>query len=170
MVRNRVFHEQVSDVKEGATMVWIAAVFACITLTAIGLLHAYWGFGGHTALVGTMPTAVGKSIFHPGKFWTFVVASGLFLMSMTVAIRMGWVPVPALRELSRIGVWTMAAIFTVRATGDFRYVGFFKTVRNTRFAELDTLVYTPLCLLLAIAITIVALSGHAKAYEGGRHP
>jgi hypothetical protein len=83
-------------------------------------------------------------------------------MSMTVAIQMGWVLVPSLRVLSRIGVWAMAAIFTVRAIGDFRYVGFFKTVRNTRFAELDTLVYTPLCLLLAIAITIVALSGHTK--------
>jgi hypothetical protein len=156
-------YEQVSDVKEGATMVRIAAVFACITLAGIGLLHAYWAFGGHTAVVGTMPTAGGKPIFHPGRFWTLVVASGLFLMSMTVAIRMGWVLVPALRVLSRIGVWAMAAIFTVRAIGDFRYVGFFKTVRNTRFAELDTLVYTPLCLLLAVAITIVALSGHPKA-------
>ena len=115
-------------------------------------------------------TTRGKPIFHPGRLWTFVVASGLFLMSMTVAIRTGWVPAPALRVLSRNGVWAMAAIFTVRTIGDFRYVGLFKTVRNTRFAELDTLVYTPLCLLLAIAITIVALSGHAKAYEGGRHP
>lgn len=143
-------------------MVRTAAVFACITLVGIGLLHTYWAFGGHAAVVGTMPTAGGKPIFHPGRFWTLVVASGLFLMSMTVAIQMGWVLVPSLRVLSRIGVWAMAAIFTVRAIGDFRYVGFFKTVRNTRFAELDTLVYTPLCLLLAIAITIVALSGHTK--------
>jgi Protein of unknown function (DUF3995) len=148
---------------EGATMVRIAAVFACITLAGTGLLHAYWAIGGHLAIVGTMPTAGGKPIFHPGRFWTFVVASSLFLMSVTVAIRIGWLLVPALRGVSRIGVWAMVAIFTVRATGDFRYVGFFKTVRNTQFAELDTLVYTPLCLLLAIAITIVALSEHAKA-------
>jgi hypothetical protein len=143
-------------------MVRIAAVFACFTLAGIGLLHVYWAFGGHAAASGTMPTAGGKLLFHPGGFWTFVVASGLLLMSMTVAIRMGWVQAPALRGLSRIGVWVMAAIFTVRASGDFRYVGFFKTVRNTRFAELDTLVYTPLCLLLAIAIAIVAWSGRTK--------
>ena len=151
-------------------MVRIAAVFACITLAGIGLLHAYWAFGGHMAVVGTMPTAGGKPIVYPGRFWTFVVASGLLLMGMTLTIRMGWVLVPALQVLSRIAAWAMAAIFTVRTIGDFRYVGLFKTVRNTRFAELDTLVYTPLCLLLAIAITIVALSGPAKASEGGRHP
>ena len=105
-------------------MVRIAAVFACITLAGIGLLHAYWAFGGHMGVVGTMPTAGGKPIFHPGRFWTFVVASGLFLMSMTVAIRTGWVPAPALRVLSRNGVWAMAAIFTDRTTGEFRYVRF----------------------------------------------
>jgi Protein of unknown function (DUF3995) len=43
-----------------------------------------------------------------------------------------------------------------RAIGEFRYVGFFKRVRGTRFAQLDTLVYSPLCLLLAAGVAFVA--------------
>jgi hypothetical protein len=41
--------------------------------------------------------------------------------------------------------------------GEFKYVGFFKRVRGTRFATLDTLVYSPLCLLLAAGVAWVAL-------------
>ena len=44
-----------------------------------------------------------------------------------------------------------------RAIGEFNYVGFFKRVRGSRFARLDTLVYSPLCLLLAIGVALVAL-------------
>ena len=43
-----------------------------------------------------------------------------------------------------------------RAIGEFRYVGFFKRVRGSRFAKLDTVVYSPLCLLLAVGVALVA--------------
>ena len=43
-----------------------------------------------------------------------------------------------------------------RAIGEFKYVGFFKRVRGSRFARLDTLIYSPLCLSLAIGVALVA--------------
>jgi hypothetical protein len=42
--------------------------------------------------------------------------------------------------------------------GDFRLVGFFKRVRGNAFARLDTLVYAPLCLVLAVGVFYVAVS------------
>ena len=48
-----------------------------------------------------------------------------------------------------------------RAIGEFRYVGFFKRVRGSRFAKLDTVVYSPLCLLLAVGVALVALQSGA---------
>ena len=60
----------------------------------------------------------------------------------------------------------VAAVFVVRALwhfhlraraiGEFRYVGFFKRVVGSRFATLDTFVYSPLCLALAIGVALVA--------------
>ena len=44
----------------------------------------------------------------------------------------------------------------LRAIGDFRYVGFFNRVRDTGFARLDTLAYSPLCAGLAVLIGIAA--------------
>jgi hypothetical protein len=47
-----------------------------------------------------------------------------------------------------------------RAVGDFKYVGFSKRVRGTPFARLDTWIYSPLCLLLALGVALVALGSN----------
>jgi Protein of unknown function (DUF3995) len=44
----------------------------------------------------------------------------------------------------------LGAVFVLRALGDFRLMGFFKSVRGTRFAVRDTWLYSPLCLLLGL--------------------
>ena len=43
-----------------------------------------------------------------------------------------------------------------RTVGEFRYVGLFKRERGTRFAALDSCIYTPLCALLAAAVLYLA--------------
>ena len=45
----------------------------------------------------------------------------------------------------------------LRAFGDFKHVGFFKTSKNSRFSALDTRYYSPLCLLLGILILVLEL-------------
>ena len=52
----------------------------------------------------------------------------------------------------------LAAIFALRALGDFRFLGFFKTVQGTPFAHYDTWVYSPICAGLAIAAAAGSLS------------
>ena len=59
-------------------------------------------------------------------------------------------------NFAEIAAWVFAAMFALRAIGDFRYVGFFKRIRDTRFARLDTLAYSPLCAVLAVLIGIAA--------------
>jgi uncharacterized protein DUF3995 len=60
------------------------------------------------------------------------------------------------RAVSRSGTAAVAIVFMVRAIGDRRYVGFFKRVRGTRFARLDTRIYSPLCLALSAASAVIA--------------
>ncbi|HPG26670.1 MAG TPA: DUF3995 domain-containing protein, partial [Myxococcota bacterium] len=59
--------------------------------------------------------------------------------------------------VARVGIWALAVLFALRAIGEFRYVGFFKRVRDTRFARLDTLVFSPLCATIAILSIALAL-------------
>ncbi len=57
----------------------------------------------------------------------------------------------------------LATILALRAVGDFGFVGFFKTRGDGRFAELDTWVYSPLCLALAISILVILATKGVKA-------
>ena len=43
----------------------------------------------------------------------------------------------------------MAAVFAIRAIGEFRYCGFFKKITNSEFAYWDTRIYSPLCLAMS---------------------
>jgi hypothetical protein len=48
--------------------------------------------------------------------------------------------------------------FLLRAVGEFRLVGLFKRIRGTAFARWDTWLFSPLCLLIALAFFFVAAS------------
>ena len=50
----------------------------------------------------------------------------------------------------------VAVVLLLRAVGDFRLVGFFKKITGSRFARLDTLVFSPLCVVLGLSLLVVA--------------
>ena len=65
---------------------------------------------------------------------------------------------------SRVLSWLSYALalgLVARAVGEFKYVGFFKKVRGTRFARMDTILYSPLCLLLSAGVAAVAIQNAA---------
>ena len=88
---------------------------------------------------------------------TLLVALGLLLMAGMILWRAGEIRLSLPFDIARYSVPLMAALFLARAIGDFRYVGWSKRVRGTRFARLDDMFYAPLCLTLAICCAIVAL-------------
>jgi hypothetical protein len=105
---------------------------------------------------GAVPSVAGKPLFVPSARATVAVAFVLLLFACLVAamariVDVG-IPPPVLSWLC----YALALGLLVRAVGEFKYVGFFKRVRGSRFARLDTLVYSPLCLLLAVGVAVVA--------------
>jgi len=105
---------------------------------------------------GAVPSVGGKPLFVPSRNATLGVAVVLALFAGLVATTAGLVslglPAVVLSWLS----YALALGLAARAVGEFRYVGFFKRVRGSRFATLDTFVYSPLCLLLAAGVATVA--------------
>jgi Protein of unknown function (DUF3995) len=136
----------------------IAGAVASIILAMLGAIHVYWAAGGAAGKSSSIPTQGGKQIFAPTPLTTSLVAVGLFAMAALNAAKIGWITMPAISRFIRAGLWLTAAIFLLRAIGDFRYVGFFKRHRDSRFARFDTLLYSPLCFLLASLIAISAYS------------
>jgi uncharacterized protein DUF3995 len=138
-----------------------------VLFAAIGLLHVYWAFGGTWGLDAALPTG-GSLPGQPARFTfqatplgIFVVAVLLFLAAAVVLGRAGILSnaAPPTHWIFVVGTWVLAALFFLRAIGEFRYVGFFKRVRGTEFGRWDTRLFSPLCLVIALLAAITALAG-----------
>lgn len=134
----------------------LIAVFACLSL-----VHVYWLCGGRVGRLAAIPEMDGKPIFHPSAWATLVVAIGLVLCALLIAATAGVLTLPLSHAVLSWLTRALSVVLLLRAIGDFRFVGFFKRTRNSRFARLDTAVYSPLCLALAIGSAIVGFASHA---------
>lgn len=144
-----------------STMVaWsLIAVFS-----GLSLVHVYWLFGGQDGQLGALPEMDGKPVFEPSAPATLVVAIGLALCALLIAATAGMFMLPLSRTALAWLTRALAVVLLLRAIGDFRLVGFFKRIRNSRFAHLDTVLYAPLCLALAIGAAIVGFTAPDERY------
>ena len=136
---------------------WLVTVFAIISL-----IHVYWALGGQWAAVAAVPqvpvegSASPRPAFKPSGWITLLVAFGLLLIAALVCFRVGW----WLPAVSHVALqWVISAIAMLmfaRAIGDSNLLGFFKQVKDSEFARLDTWVYSPLCVLLGAGLLAVA--------------
>ena len=110
---------------------------------------------------GAVPSVGGKPLFVPSRHATLAVAVVLLLFAALVAATAGLVPLALPPVLLAWMSYALALGLLARAIGEFKYVGFFKRVRGSRFATLDTFVYSPLCLLLAAGVATVAARNSA---------
>ena len=106
-----------------------------------------------------IPEIKSKKSFTPSKSMTAIVGLGLLLFAFIVLGYIGVFELLSLDNSFKYGTWFIAFIFLVRAIGDFNYVGFFKRVKDSKFAFWDTRLYSPLSLLIAI-LTIVVIFSH----------
>ncbi len=124
----------------------------------LSLWHVYWLLGGCVGRDAAIPEVDGKLVFQPSAVATFVVAVALALCALLLAATAGLATLPLSHPVLTWLTRALAVVLLLRAIGDFRLVGFFKRIRDTRFARLDTAVYSPLCLLLAIGSSIVGFT------------
>jgi hypothetical protein len=141
------------DGMRSAVPVALVAIFLLLAA-----LHVFWALGGAWGARVAVPEVDGKAAFHPGRGATLAVASLLALAAAVIAVR-SWVRGPAtLGLLARTGTWTLCGVFALRAIGNLRTFGFFKTPRATAFARYDTLLFSPLCLAISLGCLFVAWS------------
>lgn len=138
-------------------MISSIAVIVCTAFVVIGLWHVYGAFAKKTSGdSAAVPSVDGKPLFVPSTQATLAVACALFVFALLVAATAGMVSLGLPNKLLMLSSYALALGLFARAVGDFKYVGFFKKVRDSRFAFMDTFVYSPLCLLLAIGAALIA--------------
>lgn len=136
---------------------WTASV-----LVLISLIHLYWAAGGKVGSEAAVPLVVSESdgelgpAFKPSALGTFLVAVALLLIALLVCLRVGlYLPTVSHQALQWV-ISVIALLMFARAIGDSNLVGFFKQASGSRFARLDTLFYSPLCVVLGAGLLVVA--------------
>jgi hypothetical protein len=146
-----------------STMTFVLAQWLVTIFAAISLVHVYWALGGQWAAVAAVPqvpvqglVATVRPAFNPSGWMTLLVAGALLVIAGLVCLRVGWgmpaVQHPALQWV----ISAIALLMFARAIGDSNLVGFFKEVKDSRFARLDTWLYSPLCAALGAGLLAVA--------------
>ncbi len=141
----------------------MVALLALAIIAFAAAFHFHWAFGGHLGFGVSLPQRPdGEPVMsHRLKLWrpaAFGVGLALLALGFLVAARaLRWPAglAPALVDYSLIGA---GILFIARALVPNRYVGFFKTLRTTRWARRDTRLYSPLFLILGVALIAVARS------------
>ncbi|TGL35072.1 DUF3995 domain-containing protein [Leptospira koniambonensis] len=121
-------------------------LFTSGVLFFLSALHIYWAFGGKLTSVTVIPETNGKPTFIPSKGLTLLVALALFGFGTVALWSSGNIFYP--NRISAIFSLLVSFIFLGRAIGDFRLVGYFKKIKNTKFAKYDYLLYSPVCVIL----------------------
>lgn len=129
----------------------LGAIFAILSL-----FHVYWAAGGRFGSAVTVPTVGGSRSFSPSPLGTVLVAVALFAAMLTILGQIGWLGETIPRWVFRWTTFGIAALFFLRAIGDFKLIGFFKQVNDTGFAFWDTFLFSPLCLFIAVAAFLIS--------------
>lgn len=137
------------------TTTLVAGFVVSIIFTFLSLVHFYWAFSGNMMHEYVIPQVNSKKVFTPSKLMTAAVGLGLLGFAFVILGHIGVFELLFLGNAFKYGTWLIAFLFFARAIGDFKYAGFFKKVRNTKFAFWDTRLYSPLCLLIAILTILV---------------
>ena len=132
-------------------------VAATLTFVVLALLHMSWALGLAPIGGAGVPEIGGKPTFVPGRGATLAVAAALLAAAFVVAARSGLLGALSQSRLVGLACGVLGLVFVARAVGEFRLVGFFKTVKGTQFAYWDTMFYSPLCLVLGVCALWLAL-------------
>lgn len=101
----------------------------------------------------------GSPAFEPNKSATLTVAILLFMFAFISSGSWGLYRAWLTDDYFIFGNLIIVLLFGWRAIGDFKAIGFFKKYKGSLFAEKDTTIYSPLCVMIAlVSLSIILLN------------
>jgi hypothetical protein len=139
-------------------MTTIFAIVLFFIFLGLSLIHFYWLLGGTWGIEKAIPTDEnGHPVLNPSKIATITVALALFSFTLFYLSKGNILTISFYIWIQTYGGWIISGIFILRAIGDFRYIGFFKKIKNTNFAKADTRYFAPLCLSIGCIGILIEL-------------
>jgi hypothetical protein len=136
----------------------VLSILLSIILIGLGVIHFYWVLGGKFGIEASLPTKEsGERVLNPKKIDTAIVGIGLTAFGIFYVLKSELFEYNLPVWIMKYGSWIIPIIFIFRAIGEFKYVGFFKSIKKTDFGKLDTKLFSPLCLIIGVLGIIIQL-------------
>jgi hypothetical protein len=131
-------------------------LFNTSALLAITGIHFFWLIGGKIGLKYAFPhnSKHRKKIYRPKTIVLFIITGVLALMTFLCLAQTDSFNNILNPEIIIWGNRVTGIIFLFRAIGNFKYLGFTKTFKDTEFAQLDTYIYCPVSLAISLCAFI----------------
>lgn len=126
----------------------IIAIILAVSFAGLAVLHLYWAGGGRFGFSAAIPVVEGAPVFTPGTAATVAVAcvlTGFSLIALDLGFGLSFAV--ALTPYTVPLGFAVGGVLVLRAVGDFRYVGFFKRVKGSKFAAYDSWLFSPFCFI-----------------------
>jgi glucan phosphoethanolaminetransferase (alkaline phosphatase superfamily) len=134
----------------------ILSVINALIFTIISGFHFYWAMGGKVGFDVVLPTNTeGSKSLNPSKSITCIAALVFLSIAIFYLIKSHLIDFQLPQLISNYGLYALASVLIIRAIGDFKYAGFFKTIKDTPFAKYDSTYYSPLCLYLGLSTLVI---------------
>ena len=137
-------------------MAIVLSLINALIFTIISGFHFYWAMGGKVGFDVVLPSNTeGVKSLNPSKLITVIAACVFLSITFFYLIKANLIHLQLPNLIIDYGLYALAIVLIIRAIGDFKYVGFFKTIKNTPFAVHDTKYYAPLCLFLGLNTLVI---------------
>ncbi|MEO8773654.1 MAG: DUF3995 domain-containing protein [Gelidibacter sp.] len=129
----------------------ILSILLSVLLIGLGLIHFNWVIGGKFGFAESLPTKEnGERVLNPKRIDSAIVGIGLMAFGVFYIFQSQILSYNLPVWLIKYGGWIIPLLFLLRAIGEFKYVGFFKSVKITDFGKLDSKFFSPLCLIIGL--------------------
>lgn len=137
-------------------MIIIFGIILSIIFFSLAGIHFHWALGGNWGFNNAIPTNPnGERVLNPKKIDSAVIGIGLSLFAIFYLIKTELILIDIADWILNSVGWIIACIFIFRAIGEFKHIGFFRSVKNTNFAKFDSIYYSPLRLFIGLIAIIL---------------
>ncbi len=136
----------------------LVSISLSLVLFGLAIIHFNWAFGGKFGFSEALPTnKIGQKVLNPKKIHSLIVAILFSSFALFYIFKSDLINGSLPGRIAAYSGWIIPVIFLLRAIGDFKYVGFFKSIKQSKFAKCDTIYFSPLCLLIAVLGIVIKL-------------
>ncbi len=143
-----------------AHRVRVVSIALAVVFAVLSAFHIAWAVGD--APTAVMPAMPGRPQPRPSAFGSLTVAVALALAALIVLARGRLIFANITPRLVRFSCAALGLVFVLRAIGEFRVLGFFKSISDSQFAIWDTWLYSPLSLALGVGCVWLAVGDRFK--------